>query len=122
MLERYCHHSMNMNPPIIPLRIARRPYLPPRPRARAIRAGATLLLDEVVDPPNPVNVLLAEVPVALPEPPGEVVVAAMVEMVEVLICMGCCAPQGLSERHALWQDVSVCSHLLTQLVAAWVHS
>ena len=77
------------------------------------------------DPPNPVNVLLAVVPVvpvALLELPPEVVVAAMVEMVEVLICMGCCAPQGLSERQALWQDVSVCSHLLTQLVAAWVHS
>lgn len=115
------HHSMNMNPPIIPLRITRRPYLPPRPSTRAC-AGATLLLEEVDDPPKPVNVLLAEAPVVLPEPPVEVVVAAMVEMVEVLICMGCCAPQGLSERHALWHDVSVCSHLLTQLVAAWVHS
>lgn len=77
-----------------------------------------------LDPPNPVNVLLAVVPVALAllELPPEVVVAAMVEMVEVFSSMGCCAPQGLSERQALWQDVSVCSHLLTQLVAAWVHS
>ena len=122
MLKTFCHQSMNMNPPII-LRTTRRPYLPPRPRARAwIRAGATLLLEEVEDPPKPVNVLLAEVPVLLARPPSEVVVAAMVEIVEVLICMGCCAPQGLSERHALWQDVSVCSHLLTQFVAAWVHS
>ena len=121
MLETFCHQSMNMNPPIILLRTRRRPYLLPKPRAKA-EAGATLLLDEVDDPPKPVNVLLAELPVALASPPSEVVVAAMVEIVEVLICIGCCAPQGLSERHALWQDESVCSHLLTQSVAAWVHS
>ena len=80
------------------------------------------MLDEVADPPKPVNVLLAEEPVVLARPPLEVLVAAMVEIVEVFNSTGCCAPQGLSERQALWQDVSVCSHLLTQLVAAWVHS
>lgn len=123
MLERFGHQSINMNPPIIPPRTTRRPYLPPRPRARPwIRAGATLLLDAVDDPPKPVNVLLAELLALLATPPPEVVVAAMVEIVEVFNRIGCCAPQGLSERQALWQDVSVCSHLLTQLVADWVHS
>ena len=107
---------MNINPPIIPPRTMKRPYSPPKPSARAwIRAGATLLLDAVDDPPKPVNVLLAEVvPEALDWLPAEVVVAAMVEVVEVLIRVGFCAPQGLSERQALWQDVSVCSHSLTQ--------
>ena len=114
---------MNMKPPIIPPRTMRRPFLPPNPRARVwIRAEATLLPDAVDDPPKPVNVLLAEEPAVLAPFLLEVVVAAMVEIVEVLTRTGFCAPQGLSERQALWQDVSVCSHLLTQLVAAWVHS
>lgn len=108
---------------MVPLRTIRRLYLRPNPRARAwIRAGATLLLDAVDDPPKPVNVLLADVPAVLAGLPLEVVVAAMVEIVEVFTRTGFWAPQGLSERQALWQDVSVCSHLLTQLVAAWVHS
>ena len=117
------HQSMNMNPPIIPPRTIRRPYSPPKPRARVwIRAEATLLLDAVDDPPKPVNVLVAEVPAVLDPALLAVVVAAMVEMVEVFTRTGFCAPQGLSERQALWQEVSVCSHLLTQFVAAWVHS
>ena len=120
------HQSMNMNPPIIPPRTTSRPYSPPKPRARAwIRAGATLLLVAVADPPNPVNVLLAEVLAVLDELPLEVVVAVMVEIVEIVDVftrVGCWAPQGLSERQALWQDESVRSHLLTQSVAAWVHS
>lgn len=121
------HQSKNINPPIIPPRTTSRPYSPPKPRARAwIRAGATLLLVAVADPPNPVNVLLAEVLAVLDElpleVPLEVVVAVMVEIVEVFTRVGCWAPQGLSERQALWQDESVRSHLLTQSVAAWVHS
>ncbi len=121
VLETFGHQSMNMKPPIIPPSTMRRPYLPPNPRARAwIWAEATLFA--VDDPPKPVNVLLAEEPPVLVPLLLEVVVAAMVEIVEVLTRTGFCAPQGLSERQALWQDVSVCSHLLTQLVAAWVHS
>ena len=117
--ETFGHQSINMNPPIIPPRTIRRPYSPPKPRARAwIRAGATLLLDAVEVPPNPVNVSLAEAPVVLAFPPAEVVVAAMVEIVEVFTRVGFWAPHGLSERQALWQEVSVCSHLLTQSVAA----
>lgn len=82
------------------------------------------MLDEVAvdEPPKPVNVLPAEVSAVLDEAPLEVAVAAMVEIVEVFTRMGFWAPQGLSERQALWQDASVCSHLLTQSVAAWVHS
>ena len=111
--------SMNMKPPIIPPRTTRRPYLPPKPRASAwIRAGAELLLDAVDDPPKPVNVLLAEVLAVLAGLPLEVLVAAIVEVVEVLTRIGFVAPQGLSERQALWQDESVDSHLLTQSVPA----
>ena len=80
------------------------------------------MLDAVDDPPKPVNVLLAEVSAVLAEPPLEVVVAAMVDIVEVFTLVGFCAPQGLSDRQALWQDESVDSHLLTQSVADWVHS
>ena len=91
-LDTFGPQSMNIEPPIIPPRITRRPYLPPRPRARFwIRAGATLLLDAVDDdPPKPVNVLLAEVPVVLAEcpPPLEVVVAVAVEIVEVFTRTG----------------------------------
>ena len=76
----------------------------------------------MADPPNPVNVLLAEVLAVLDELPLEEVVAVMVEVVDVFTRVGCWAPQGLSERQALWQDESVRSHLLTQSVAAWVHS
>lgn len=102
LLKEFGHQSMNMNPPIMPPRTTRRPYFPPKPRARAwTRAGATLLLDAVDDPPKPVNVLLEEVSAVLAELPVEVVVAAIVEMVEVLTNIGCCAPQGLSERQAL---------------------
>lgn len=123
MLGTLGHQSVNMNPPIMPPRTTKRPYLPPKPRARAwIRAGAILLLDAVDDPPKPVNVLVAELSAVLAALPPEVVVAAMVDIVEVFTRVGFCAPQGLSERQALWQDVSVCSHLLTQSVAAWVHS
>ena len=97
-----------MNPPIIPPKTTRRPYLPPKPRARAWRrAGATLLLDAVDELPKPVKVLLAEVSAVLAELPPEVVVAAMVELVDVLTLIGFCAPHGLSVRQALWQDESV---------------
>ena len=89
MLETFDHQSMNMNPPIIPPRMTRRPYSPPKPRARACRrAGASLLLDPVDDPPKPVKVLLAEVSAVLAGLPPEVVVAAMVEIVEVLYLVG----------------------------------
>ena len=99
---------MNMKPPITPPRTTRSPYFPPKPRARVCtRAEATLLLDPVDELPNPVNVLLAEVLAVLAEPPLEVVVAAMVEIVEVLTSIGCCAPHGLSDRQALWQEESV---------------
>ena len=119
VLMLFSHQSMNMKPPIIPPRTTRRPYLPPKPRARAwIRAGAKLLLDAVDEPPKPVYVLLAEVLAVLAGLPLEVVVAAIVEVVEVLTRIGFVAPQGLSERQALWQDESVDSHLLTQLVPA----
>ena len=108
MLETFGLQSMTMNPPIKPPSTTRRPYFPPKPRARVwIRAGATLLLDVVDDPPKPVNVLVAEVSAVLDVPPPDVVVGAVVEIVEVLTRVGFCAPQGLSERHALWQDESV---------------
>ena len=86
---------MNMKPPINPPKTTKRPYWPAKPRARVwIRAGATLLLDAVDDdPPKPVNVLLPELPVVLaelpPPPDDDVAVAAMVEMVDVLIRIGC---------------------------------
>lgn len=51
-----------------------------------------------------------------------VVVAVMVLIVEVLTPIGFWAPHGLSERQALWQDESPWAQLLTQSVAAWVHS
>lgn len=102
MAETFGHQSMNMNPLIIPPKTTRRPYFPPKPRARAwIWAGATLLLDAVDDPPKPVNVLLAEVVAVLAWLAPDVVVDAMVEIVEVLTNMGCWAPQGLSARQAL---------------------
>ena len=92
-----------MKPPIMPPRTTSRPYLPPKPRARAwTRAEATLWLVAVDDPPKPVNVLLAEVLAVVDEPPLlEVLVAAMVEIVEVFTRVGFWAPQGLSARHAL---------------------
>lgn len=92
--ETLGYQSMNMKPPIIPPRTTSRPYLPPKPRARAwIRAGATLLLDAVDDdPPKPVKVLLPELPEVLAvldePPPLEVVVAAMVDIVEVFTRVG----------------------------------
>ena len=93
--ETHGYQSMNMKPPIIPLRTTSRPYLPPKPKARAwIRAGATLLLDAVEDdPPKPVKVLLAEVLAevlaVLDEPPPlEVAVAAVVDIVEVFTRVG----------------------------------
>ena len=86
-----------MSPPITPPRTTSRPYLPPKPSARAwIRAGATLLLEEVDDaPPKPVKVLLPEELAVLDEPPPlEVAVAAMVDIVEVFTRVGFWAPQG----------------------------
>ena len=100
----------------------RRPYVRPNPTARAwARAVASLLVDDddpVDAPPKPVKVLLAEVSPVLAAPPPEVVAAAVEEMVEVFTRTGCWAPQGKSVRQALWQDGSVCSHLLTQSVPA----
>lgn len=113
-------YNRNIKPPHTTASTVASPYVRPKPRATA----EDLLVPVGEEPPNPVNVFcpLAVVSAVLEAPASPVAVDAMVLMVETFTLTGSCAPHGWSDRQALWQDESLGEQLLTQFVAAWVHS